>query len=94
MEGAILSLLHSQTLKKCKNESNEQLIEEIENVKSKLKFAEDHFSQITDDDLIEATAYEIKSLNAKYRYLLKEAKRSGATKNISAVIKEADYLKN
>ena len=47
---------------------------EIKNVKSQIESAETRFEFESEPDLVESSIYEIKSLNAKYRYLLKAAK--------------------
>lgn len=90
MEGAIVSVFHSAVSRKSKDDTNDQLLNDIENIKLQIQAAESHFSEITDGDLIEANVYELKSLNARYRFLLKEAKRIGVTSNLKKVIQAAD----
>lgn len=55
-------------------ESNERLLEDIREVARQLEFAKAKFEFESDGDLIEATIYEMESLNARYRYLIKLAK--------------------
>jgi DNA-binding transcriptional ArsR family regulator len=90
LEGALVSVLHSAVSRKSKDDTIDRLLEDIEEIKLKIQAAESHFSEITDGDLIEANIYEIKSLNSRYRYLLREAKRVGATKDLSEVIKASE----
>ena len=53
-------------------ESIEKIKEELENARMKLDMA-------TDESLIDCYIYEISSLNSKYQYYLKKAKKSGLT---------------
>ncbi len=54
--------------------SNERLIEDIREVARQLEIAKARFEFESDGDLIDATIYEMESLNARYRYLIKLAK--------------------
>ena len=53
--------------------------ESIRDVCRKMENAYDRFEFESDPDLIEASIYEIESLKARYRYLLKRAKQQGLT---------------
>ena len=53
------------------------LINEINTVYMLMKTAALKFDFFSDHDLIESCIYEMESLKAKYRYLLKEAKSAG-----------------
>ncbi len=55
-------------------DSNERLLEDIREVAKRLEIAKAKFEFESDGDLIEATIYEMESLNARYRYLIKLAK--------------------
>ena len=52
----------------------DKLLEEINLVKMQIQNANTRFEQTSDSDLVESAIYEIQSLKAKYRYLVKSAK--------------------
>jgi vacuolar-type H+-ATPase subunit B/Vma2 len=56
------------------NEDDEQLINEIHRLSEALALAYERFELHSDNDLVEATIYEIEALKARYRYLLAIAK--------------------
>ncbi len=60
--------------KKCRNEDDEQLIGEIHRLSHALSLAYERFELQCDNDLVDATIYEIEALKARYRYLLSIAK--------------------
>lgn len=41
------------------------------------QYAENHFREATDQDLIDQAAYDLLSAKARYTYLLKQARRRG-----------------
>ena len=51
-----------------------RIIEQMDELKVNIRSAESTFRDVTDDDLIEATIYEIASLKARYSYLIRLAK--------------------
>lgn len=55
------------------------IIETIREVCEQMEIAESRFAQETDPDLIESAIYEMQSLRAKYRYLLRAARIQGVT---------------
>lgn len=61
------------------------LLEEIRSTLARLNAARLWFDSESDPDLIEACVYQIESLEASYRYLLKQAKRAGLTNDVFAV---------
>lgn len=61
--------------KKSTNEDDEQLISEIHRLSEALTLAYERFELQCDNDLVEATIYEIEALKARYRYLLAIAKQ-------------------
>ncbi len=61
--------------KKSANEDDEQLISEIRRLSDALTLAYERFELQSDNDLVEATIYEIEALKARYRYLLGVAKQ-------------------
>lgn len=56
-----------------------QLLEDIREVCLRLENANTRFKMEQDSDLIEATIYEMESLRARYRYLLRMARNQGLT---------------
>ena len=61
--------------KKNINEDDEQLISEIRRLSEALTLAYERFELHSDNDLVEATIYELEALKARYRYLLAHAKQ-------------------
>ena len=57
--------------------SNNEILMELAEVKNQLEHAQLLFNLQTDLDLIESCIYQIDSLEAKYNYLLKEARKHG-----------------
>ena len=55
------------------------IIETIRDVCEQMEMAESRFAQETDPDLIESAIFEMQSLRAKYRYLLRVARTQGVT---------------
>ncbi|MDO4832189.1 MAG: DUF2508 family protein [Clostridia bacterium] len=51
-----------------------RLLSDIRDLELQLRAANLRFQSAEDSDLVEASIYEIKSLDAKYRYLIKLAK--------------------
>lgn len=52
----------------------DKVLEEIKFVKIQLQNVSARFEQTSDKDLVESTIYEMESLKARYRYLVKTAK--------------------
>ena len=63
------------------NEDDEQLISEIRNLSDALALAYERFELQCDNDLVEATIYEIEALKARYRYMLALAKQRNLKSN-------------
>lgn len=55
----------------------DSIIMQIQNVSEQLSIAYSRFNYETNEDLIESVIYEIQSLKAQYRYLMKIAKETG-----------------
>lgn len=53
------------------------LIIAIRQVCESIDVVQNRFEQETDPDLIESSIYELQSLRAKYRYLLRTARKEG-----------------
>lgn len=62
-----------------KSKEDNHLIDEIQEIKAMLKNVQNRFDLFTDFDLTDACIYEMEALEARYRYLIKQAKE----KNIS-----------
>ena len=58
----------------------DEIAGEIAAILDRMGVVESALSLETDEDLIDAGIYEIKSLNCRYTYFLKQAKRLGITK--------------
>ena len=73
-----LKLFTLERTKKTEAKSNEteKLIEDIRNVCRMLDSAYNRFQFEKDDDLVEATIYEMEALKARYRYLIRLAKEN------------------
>lgn len=52
------------------------LLEHIEKTKSELDCAYSNFENATDPDLIDSSIYQLQSIQMRYKFLLKCAKRS------------------
>jgi hypothetical protein len=61
--------------------SEKQLLVEIEAVQQSLDMVSARFNFQDDPDLVEACIYEMQALTARYRYLTREARRLGVTRN-------------
>lgn len=78
MEGVLKAALqlvgfHTQSQKK----ENSRLLREIKETSGWIRTLEQSFELQSDPDLIEACIYEINANKARYRHLLKEARREG-----------------
>lgn len=63
-----------ETLLYKKMTEDEMLLEEIRNTGRQLDVAKTKFEFECDEDMVDSIIYEIQSLNARYRYLLRIAK--------------------
>ena len=73
MEGTIRKAIFKQ------EESTNEVLAAIREVCARLNNANTRFEMERDSDLIEACIYEMESLRARYRYLLRVAKNQGLT---------------
>lgn len=62
------------------------LLNEIETVRKSLNNVSARFEFQSDPDLVESCIYEMQSLTARYRYLLREARRLGVTGDMAASV--------
>ena len=58
-----------------KNTKKLRFLNEIREICAQIKCTEMWFEMEDDDDLIEASIYQREALNARYRYLLRQAKK-------------------
>lgn len=85
MEKAISGVIATVFSKKNKSESKLSILDEIQMIKLRLETVSANFESQSDPDLVEACIYEMKSLTARYRYLLREARNQGLTKSVDAL---------
>lgn len=69
-------LLHQE---KKKDYEKEKLLFDIKKVSAQIARIETCFQMTSDEDLIDSCIYEMESLNARYRYLLRRAKELGVS---------------
>lgn len=72
---------HLRHKKRLKQEGNE-IMQEIEHIKTQLAINQNRFSMATDDVLIDCYIYEIIALHKKYQYFLRLAKDQGIVAQI------------
>jgi hypothetical protein len=51
----------------------QQLLDDIRKTKSALDCAYSHFENVVDPDLVDSSIYELKAVQLRYRFLLKQA---------------------
>lgn len=91
MEGVLAGVLHLTTARKEEKEDGKQkILAEIEALLLSIESATSRFEYQSDPDLVEACIYELQSLAARYRYLTREARRLGVTKNTLGCLKHMD----
>lgn len=80
MEGILRTVLKPILLIKEKNTpaKENELVKEIEAVKAELRNVQNRFDLCTDFDITDACIYEMEALEARYRYLIKKAKKAHA----------------
>lgn len=76
--------------KKSSNEDDDRLISEIHRLSEALTLAYERFELQCDNDLVEATIYEIEALKARYRYLLALAKQRNLKANETRIQQYGD----
>ena len=76
--------------KKSVNEDDDRLISEIHRLSEALTLAYERFELQCDNDLVEATIYEIEALKARYRYLLALAKQRNLKANETRIQQYGD----
>lgn len=95
MENVIAGVFDAVLSKKVKANSkadtDTDLLEQIETVSQRLESVASHFENQSDPDLIEASIYETKSLSARYRYLLRQAREKGITKSLNNILQHEQH---
>jgi len=92
MDGVISGVFQLVKSGKENVDDGKNLLWEIETVRESLETVSAHFEYQSDPDLVEACIYEMKSLSARYRYLIREAKKLGITKNISCSLEHSSHF--
>ena len=92
MEGAVMGVFGLVQGKKRKAVIKSSLLEEIETVRLRYDAVASHFETQSDPDLVEASIYEMKSLSARYRYLLGQARKEGVTKSTGHILEHLERL--
>jgi hypothetical protein len=59
---------------KAEEEAHQDLIESLRNTRAQIQQAYSGFNNTSDSDLIDAYVFEIKALQARYSYLLRQIK--------------------
>lgn len=88
MEGVLAGVFPMPLSRKSDKSETKSLIEELEAVKLGMEAASDRFEYQSDPDLVEACIYEMKALSARYRYLTREARRLGITREAVLSLKQ------
>ena len=80
-------MFHILTRKTEEDLENEKLIEETHELYKQIQLAYERYDYIIDDDLIEASIYEIEALKSRLRYMLNLAKERGLSAKLNNSIK-------
>ncbi len=70
-------IFYYRTVRKPKMSPNYELMLQIRDTSQRLQSAYNRFENESNEDLLDSVIYEIKSLKALYRYLLKCAREKG-----------------
>lgn len=92
MEGTIAGALSSAFARRAEADDKGTLLSQIAEIKLRMDTASSHFDSESDPDLIEASIYELKSLSARYRYLLREARKQGITNSMDHILEHAQRV--
>lgn len=89
MEGVIAGVFGMVQNRKAENAGGKEILLELDSVKQSLETVAAKFNYQNDPDLLEACIYEMKALNARFRYLTREARRCGLTRSTLTSLKKA-----
>ena len=56
-------------------QAKQELLREIEEVKTSLAIAHSHFDNVNDPDLVDSCIYEMTAIQYKYKYLLRRMRQ-------------------
>lgn len=90
MEGVIAGVFGMVQNRKVENTGGNDILLELDSVKQNLEMVAARFNYQNDPDLLEACIYEMKALNARYRYLTREARRQGLTRSTLTSLKKVE----
>jgi len=62
--------------KKKQDEINKELLKEIANTQKELESAYSNFENVVDPDLIDSCIYQVNAIQQRYKFLLKQVKKS------------------
>lgn len=68
--------------------AEKEIIDAIENAKIEMEVARSAFQYASDDNLIEALIYREHDINARYEYLIKQAKKRGLKVGVEHIFKD------
>jgi len=71
--------INSAATKKTTDQTREEAFfrQEIQKTMDAWRYAENHFREATDQDLIDQASYDLLSAKSRYAYLLKQARNRG-----------------
>ncbi len=90
MEGVIAGVFGMVQNRKEANAREDDILLELDSVKQSLEMVAARFNYQNDPDLLEACIYEMKALNARFRYLTREARRQGLTRSTLSSLKRVE----
>ncbi|MPQ44516.1 YaaL family protein [Clostridium tarantellae] len=74
------------------SKEDREIIEGIENAKMEMEVARAAFDYAKDDKLIESLIYKEHDIQARYAYLLREAKKRGLKVGVEHIFKESKEI--
>ena len=81
MEGVLAGVFGMVQNRDSAGNPDQQLLTEIDSVRQRLDMVAARFNCQNDPDLLEECIYEMQALSARYRYLTREARRQGITRD-------------
>ena len=70
------------------SKADREIIDAIENAKIEMEVARSAFQYACDDNLIESLIYKEHDINARYQYLIKQAKKRGLRVGVEHIFKD------
>jgi len=90
MKNHIFSFLESFDRNDQEISSDQELLDAIRTARQEWHVAQSYFENVSDQELVDYSIYELEAAKRKYMYLLKLAKKEGLVNN--QVIQEKDNL--